>query len=167
MNGLSKKEIQVIADLEFRKKYYFRLEDITKHFENRKQMVNTIYTLKKKGRIFKLSKKKYFLVPIKARKGKWTDHPLIIADEMFEGKDYFVGGWYAVHYWALTDQVPMQVDIYNTKRQGKVKLLNNRFKFRRTTKKKIKEQSLVRKIGKHTFKILNKKQTKKWLKSRE
>lgn len=166
MKGLSKKEIKVIADLEFRRKYYFTREDIRSHFDNERQMINTIYTLRKKGRIVKLNRNKYFLVPIKARSGKWTDHPLIIADEICDGRDYYIGGWYAANYWHLTEQVPMQVDIYTTRRQGKKRVLNKRFVFHRTTKKCI-EKSVTQTIGDHTFKIMSTENSKKWMKSRE
>jgi predicted transcriptional regulator of viral defense system len=166
MKGLSKKEIQVIADLEFRKKYYFTTGDIINHFKNRKQMTNIVYTLRKKERIIRLNKNKYFLVPIKARKGKWTDNPIIIADEICNGKNYYVGGWYAAHYWNLTDQIPMQVDIFTTKRQGKINILNIRIVFHRTTQKSIKK-AVTEKIENHEFKIISKEKTKKWMKSRK
>ena len=167
MKGISKIEIKVIADLEFRKKYYFTADDISSHFVNIKQRYNTLWILQQKGRIVRLNRKKYFLVPIKARYGKWTDYPIIIADEMGEGKDYFIGGWYAAHYWGLTDQVPMQVDIYTTKRQGKIELLNSRFVFHRTTAQKIKAKSVVRRVYQHPFRILIKREAKKWIKSRQ
>lgn len=166
MKGLSKKEIQVIADLEFRKKYYFATKDIKHHFKNKKQMINIVYTLRKKGRIIKLNKYKYFLVPIKARTGKWTDNPIIITDEILNGEDYYIGGWYAAHYWKLTEQIPMQVDIYTTKRQGKKKILNVRFVFHRTTEKNL-EKAVTEKIENHPFRILNKEDSKKWMKSRK
>jgi len=166
MKGLSKKEIKVVADLEFRKKYYFTTDDIKAHFDNKRQMVNTIYVLRKKERIIKLNRRKYFLVPIRARKGKWTDQPIIIADEICDGRDYYVGGWYAAHYWKLTDQIPMQVDIYTTRRQGKVKILNTRFVFHRTTAKRIK-YAVVEKIKDHEFRIIRREMAKKWMKSRE
>lgn len=166
MKGLSKKEIKVVADLEFRKKYYFTTDDIKVQFDNKRQMVNTIYVLRKKERIIKLNRKKYFLVPIRARVGKWTDYPLIIADEICDGRDYYIGGWYAAYYWKLTDQIPMQVDIYTTRRQGKTKILNKRFIFHRTTGKKIKD-AVIERIEDHEFRIINKKMAKKWIKSRE
>lgn len=165
MKGLSKKEIEAISDLEFQKRYYFTTEDIKNHFRNKKQIVNTVYNLRKKGRIIKLNKTKYFLVPIKARHGKWTDHPLIIADEICNGRDYYIGGWAAANYWQLTDQMPMQVDIYTTRRQGKTSILNTRFVFHRTTKKAIKK-SVTCKVGEHEFKILNMENAKIWIKSR-
>jgi len=166
MKGISKKEIKVISDLEFNRKYYFTNSDIKNHFENKRQMTNTIYLLRKKGRIIKLNKNKYFLVPIKAKTGKWTDDPFIITDEICDGKDYFIGGWAAANYWKITDQIPMQIDVYTTRRQGKIKILNTRIVFHRTTKKRI-GNAVTEKIGEHNFKIQNKGNTKKWMKSRE
>ena len=165
MKGLSKKEMQAVANLEFDGKYYFSRDDIAHLFKDKRQMINTLYTLHKKGRIHRLNKNRYFLVPIKARNGKWVDNPLIIADEMLNGKGYYVGGWYAANYWQLTDQIPFQVDIYTTKRQGKVTIMNTRFVFHRTTKKNL-QKAVLQKIEEHPFRILDKEQTRKWLKSK-
>lgn len=166
MKGLSKKEIKVVSDLEFQKKYYFTLDNIKAHFKNKKQMLNTVYTLTKKHRIIKLNKKKYFLVPIKARVGKWTDNPLIIVDEMCDSRNYYIGGWYAAYYWKLTEQVPMQVDIYTTRRQGKITLLNKRFVFHRAREQAI-EKAVTQTISNHPFKIVAKEKAEKWMKSKE
>ncbi len=165
MKGLSKKEIKAIADLEFRKKYYFTREDIRSHFDNKRQMTNTIHSLSKKGRVIRLNRNKYFLVPVKARSGKWTDHPLIIADEICNGKDYCIGGWYAAYYWNLTDQIPAQVDIYTTKRQGSKRILNKRFVFHRTTRKRI-EEAVTGRIGRHQFRIISREAAKRWIRSK-
>ncbi len=165
MKGLSKGEMKAIANLEFAGKYYFSRGDIAHLFKNKRQMTNTLYTLHKKGRIHRLNRNKYFLVPVKARTGKWVDQPLIIADEMLDGKLYYVGGWYAANYWQLTDQIPFQVDIYTTKRQGKATIMNMRFVFHRITKKSL-HKAVLKKIEEHPFRILDKEQTRKWLKLR-
>jgi len=78
IKGLSEKEIKIVSDLEFKRKYYFSRGDIKNHFKNKKEMTNTIYNLIKKGRFVRFNKDKYFLVPIKARLNKWTDEPFII-----------------------------------------------------------------------------------------
>src|SRR3989338_1039671 len=166
MQGHSKKEIQVISDLEFRKKYYFKIEDIKKHFVNKKNIKDFIYNMRKKGRIIKINRKKYFLIPIKARTGKWSDNPIIIADEICDGKDYFIAGWFAANYWGLTEHISVQVDIYTTRRQGKLKILNTRFIFHRTTQKRISE-AVTEKLGDKEFKIISKEDAKKWMKSRK
>ena len=166
MLSLSEREATVVAGLEFNKKYYFAREDIKGNFDNAIQMKNTLHRLQKKGRIVKLNRNKYFLIPIKARSGKWTDNPLIISDEMLNGESYFIGGWYAAYYWKLTDQIPMQVDIYSSKRQGKVTLLNKRFVFHRTTEKRIK-QAITQSIEEHSFRIIPRDEAKEWIKSRQ
>ncbi|HLC55548.1 MAG TPA: hypothetical protein VJJ75_03360 [Candidatus Nanoarchaeia archaeon] len=167
LKGVSNKEMRIVSDLEFQKKYYFKREDISHHFSNKKELVNLLYTLRKKGRISKLNKNKYFLVPIKARGGKWTDDPFIIIDEIMEGKDYYIGGWGAANYWRLTDQLPFRFDVYTTRRQGKYKILGVEIIFHRTTAKNIHKQATTKKIGDHNFIIQNKKKSEQWIKLRE
>lgn len=166
MKGLSGKEVEMMANLEFQQKQYFTPDDIRQHFKSKKQMTNTIFSLKKKGRIIRLNRRKYFLVPIKARLGKWSDHSAIIADEMLDGKGYYIGGWFAANYWRLTTQIPFQLDIYTTKKQGKKSIMNTRFVFHRTSKKSL-ERSVEQKIKEHSFKVLNKEEAKKWVKWRD
>ncbi len=165
MQGISKKEIEIISSLEFDKKYFFTSKDVDKFAKNKTQRYNIIKNLIKKKRIVNLNRKKYYLVPIKARTGFWTEHPYVIADEVCDGRDYFIGGYAAANYWRLTDQIPMQTDIYTTKRQGKAKILTARLVFHRTTKNKIK-RAVTKKIGEHNFKVLSKEASQKWIKSR-
>jgi len=166
MKGLSDQEIKVISELEFYEKYYFTKDDIKHHFDSPKKIKDFIYHLRKKGRIVKINRRKYFLVPIKAKSGKWVDHPLVIVDQLFNGKDYFVGGWAAANYWRLTEQVPIRYDVYTTRRQGSLAILNTRFSFHRTTKKRI-SKSVIEKIGGRTFRIISKEDSKEWMKLRE
>lgn len=166
MEGLSKKEIEIISSLEFDKKYFFLSEDIDRFSRNKTHRYNIIKNLLKKGRIMKLNREKYYLVPIKAKSGSWSEYPFIIADEVFNGAGYFIGGWSAANYWKLTDQIPAQVDVYTTRRQGKVKILNNRFVFHRTTEKRVRS-AIKRRLGNHDFIIQNRGDSKKWIKSRD
>ncbi len=163
---LSQKEVEIIAWLEFYQKYFFTIKDIEQFFKNTKQRYNIIQKLLKKKRIIKLSKERYYLIPIKARTGGWSEDAYIIADEMFNGKDYFIGGWSAANYWRLTDQIPFYIEVFTTKRQGKKTILNTKFIFKRTTPERIKK-AIIKKTDKHTFLIMNKKEIKKWIKSRQ
>lgn len=166
MKGLSSQEIKVVSELEFYKRYYFTKEDIKHHFDGPRKIKDFIYHLQKKRRIIKVNRKKYYLVPIKAKSGNWTDHPFIITDQICDSKDYFIGGWSAANYWHLTEQVPMRVDVYTTRRQGKVNILSNRIVFHRTSKKRI-AKAVLQKIGDRTFWVLSKNEAKEWLKSRQ
>jgi predicted transcriptional regulator of viral defense system len=166
MKGLSKKEIELVANLEFDKRYFFTSDDVDRFAKDKTQRYNMIKNLLRKGRIVKLNRSKYYLIPIKAKNGSWGEFPELLTDEIMDGKDYFIGGWFAANYWRLTDQIPMQVDVYTTRRQGKARILNTRFVFHRTTKQKIKE-AVVESIKDREFKILSKERSKEWLKSRE
>ena len=166
MKGISNQEIKTIAELEFYQKYYFTKDDIIHHFDNPKEIKDFIYHLKKKGRIIKVNRSKYYLVPIKAKSGKWSDDSFIIADQICDGKDYFIGGWAAANYWHLTEQVPMRIDVYTTRRQGKVKILSNSFVFHRTSKKRT-SGAVTQKIGNRVFKIMPKKVVAEWMNSRQ
>ncbi|MCF7871450.1 hypothetical protein K9L97_00265 [Candidatus Woesearchaeota archaeon] len=162
MVRLSERAVRVISDLEFQEKYYFTKDDIRNHFDNEKQLYDFIYNQRKNFRIIKLNKDKYFLVPIKARHNVWTDNPLIVADEIMNGEDYYIGGWYAAKYWKLTDQVPMQVDIYSPNKYGKTKIMNKRYVFHRIRAEALKK-GVKKKIDGHSFIILKKVESEKWM----
>ena len=165
MKGLSKKEIEIVSWLEFHQRYFFTSQDIETFSKNKMQRYNIIKNLIKKKRIVKLNRNKYYLIPIKAKSGSWAEHPFIMADESCNSENYFIGGWASANYWKLTEQIPMQIDAFTTRRQGTIKVLNTKIVFHRTTKKRI-ENSETRKLGESTFRIENKKNSKTWLKSR-
>ena len=166
MEGLSKKELEIVAYLEFEKTYFFTRKDISRFFSSYNQTRHTLHKLIKKGRIISLNRNKYYLVPIKAKSGKWSEDSFLIVDEVMNGKDYFIGGWAAANYWRLTDQIPMKIEVYTTKRNGTKKYLSTAIIFRRTTKERIKKVAVTNETSNHQFKILNKEESKKWLKSR-
>lgn len=165
MKGLSKKEVEIVSWLEFYQKYFFSSADIEQFAANKTQRYNIIKQLRKKGRIVKLSRNRYYLIPMKAKSGSWTEHPFIIADEACSGNNYFVGGWAAANYWQLTDQIPMQIDVYATKRQGKIKVLNTRLVFHRTTKRRV-DSAVMKNVGNHAFRVEKKEETVRWLESK-
>lgn len=166
MIGISKKEIEIISELEFSERYFFTSEDIDKHAKNKTQRYNIIKNLIKKKRIIKLNMTKYFLIPIKAKSGGWSEHPFIIIDEMCNGEDYFIGGVAAANYWRFIEQIPFGFDVYTTKRHGRTEIFHARIVFHRTTKNRLKNAVKKKKYG-HNFLIQSEKETKKWMKSRE
>jgi len=166
ITSLSKKEVEIIAELESKKMYYFSRRDIKHHFDSESKLRYALHRLISKKRIFNLNKNKYFLVPIKARYGRWTDDSFRIADEIFNGKDYYIGGWSAANYWRLTDQIPFKIEVFTNKRNGTFDVLSTKFIFKKTTQKRI-DHAVIRKIGEHSFRILGKKETKKWMNSRD
>lgn len=166
MKGISKKEIVLISALEFDKKYFFTSADVDAFAKNKTERYNLIKHLLKKRRIVKLNKHKYFLVPIQAKSGGWSENLYLTVDEIMDGKDYVIGGWAAANYWRLTDQIPFQFDVYTTKRQGKITLFHARIVFHRTTPGKVR-RGVVQMLSNHPFRIISKKDMRKWIKSRE
>jgi predicted transcriptional regulator of viral defense system len=159
VEGLSKKEMKVISFLELEEKRFFTKKDVRKFFKSKNDLNVYIHKLKVKKRIVKINKDKYYLIPIQAVHG-WSEHPFIIADEVFNGENYFIGGKTALNYWHLIDQIPAIIEVYSTKKQGTKKILGSKFKFKRIRKmiKPVKKT-----IKKHSFLIASKKESKKWI----
>lgn len=161
MKGLSDKEIEVVSYLELENKRFFTRKDIRRFFKNENEMNVYIHKLKKKNRIIKLNKTKYYLIPIKAFKGHWSEHPFILVDEIFNGKDYYIGGKAATYYWGYIEQIPGRIDVYSTKKQGTRKIFDVTIRFIRTTKRNMKDY-VKRRIKGHDFIIANKKRSLEW-----
>jgi len=161
VKGLSGKELEVISYLELNEKFFFKREDIRKFFKNDNEMNVYIHNLKKKGRIVKLNKSKYYLIPIRAYRGHWSEHPFIIVDEIFNGKDYYIAESAAAYFWGFIEQIPTKIVVYCTNKQGEKKI----FGFDIIFKRKRKLGSYVKKeIKGHKFFVQSKEETKKWLK---
>ncbi len=76
--------------------------------------------LEKKGRIERVEKGKYIIIPLGAEKGKYTLHEFVIGAMLV--KPYSVAYWSALHYYGLTEQIPMTVFIQTTARKKRQKL---------------------------------------------
>jgi predicted transcriptional regulator of viral defense system len=165
MSGLSKKEIEIISMLELNEKFFFTRDDIRRFFKNDNEMNVYIHRLIKKGRIIKLNKTKYYLIPIRAFRGHWSEHPFIVIDEIFNGKDYYISGMAAAHYWGLIEQIPTQIEVRCTKKQGIKKIFNFTIIFKRVRSLSAKD-FVKRKIKGHSFLIASKRKVEEWLKSK-
>ena len=159
--GLSQKELAFISKLELREKYFFVRDDIRSNFASDNEMNVYIHRLKKKGRVIKLNKSKYFLVPIKAVGQKWSEYPFILIDEIMNGEDYCIAGKAAAHYWKLIDQIPFEFLVFTPKKYGVMKIFNIRINFKRKRKKNF-PKIVERKIRGHKFIIATKKESLQW-----
>ena len=158
--GLSEKELAFISRLELKGRTTFNRNEIRSNFTSVNEMNVYLHRLKKKGRIIKLNKNKYFLIPVKAVGGKWSEHPFIIIDEIMNGKDYCIVGKAAANYWKLIDQIPFEFEVYNTRKHEAITMFNARLIFRK--KRKLLEHG-ERTMQGHTFIIATKKESKKWM----
>lgn len=159
IKGLSDKEIKIVSFLELEEKRFFSKKDIRGFFKSKGDMYKYLASFKRKGRIVRINKDKYYLVPIQAQRG-WAEHPFIVADEMFNGNKYYVGGKAAVHYWGFIDQLPAVIDVFSTTRQGTKTVLGAKFRLKRVRKL---GKSVKRTIAGHGFLIAGKEESKKWI----
>jgi predicted transcriptional regulator of viral defense system len=165
MKGLSGKEMEVVSFLELNEKLFFTRDDIKQFFVSGNEMGVYMHNMKRKGRIIKINRSKYFLVPVKAFSGHWSEHPFIVIDEIFNGKGYFVSGMAAAHYWGLIEQIPSTIEVRNTTRQGKRRIFDFDIIFRR--QRSLDPRSCVRaEIKGHQFFIESRAEARKWLKTR-
>lgn len=159
--GLSEKELKFISKLELKGKYFFTRKEIKNNFTSTNEMNVYLYRLKNKGRIIKLNKKKYFLIPIRAVNNKWSEHPFILIDEIMEGKEYCIVGKAAAYYWKLTDQIPREYEVYNTKKHKAIIIFHAKINFKKRRKINI-PKSTEKTIYGHKFLIATKKEAKEW-----
>ena len=159
--SLSEKELKFISKLELKGKYFFTREEIKANFTSINEMNVYLYRLKKKERIIKLNKTKYYLIPIRAVDNKWSEHPFILIDEIMNGEDYCIVGKAAAHYWKLIEQIPREYEVYNTKKQESLTLFHTKINFKKRRKKNF-PKSIERSIYNHKFIITTKKEAEKW-----
>lgn len=159
-SGLSEKELVFISKLELKGQYFFTRSEIKDNFTSDNEMGVYLHRLKKKGRIIKLNRSKYFLIPIKAVDRKWSEHPFILIDEIMEGKDYCIAGKAAAYYWKLIDQIPFEYVVYTNTKHRKMTIFNARLNFR---KKRNLPKSVTKEIRNHKFVIATKKESEQWV----
>ncbi|MDP7491379.1 MAG: hypothetical protein QGG26_00290 [Candidatus Undinarchaeales archaeon] len=165
MEGLSSKEIEIVSYLELNGRLFFTKKDILRFFKNENELGVYLHRLKKKGRILKLNKEKYYLIPVRAFRGHWSEHPFIIIDEMFNGKDYVIRGMAAAHYWSLIEQIPTTIEVQCMNRQGERTIFNFTIIFKRTRKNSL-QKAVKRKVKGHSFRISPREDVVNWLNSR-
>lgn len=159
MNGISGKELGVISYLELEGKRFFSKNDIRRFFGSAGEMAVYIHRLGCKGRIVKIARDRYFLVPIQAYQGRWSEHPYMVIDEMFGGKGYCIGGKSAAHYWDLIEQIPSVIEVFSRTRQGRKEMFGFTIRFRRVRKL---PRGTSRKVKGHQFVIASKREAKRW-----
>ena len=159
--GLSEKELAFISELELKSKYFFTLEEISHFFTSKNERGVYMHRLRKKGRVVKLNKSKYYLVPVKAVGSHWSEHPFILIDEMMNSRNYCIVGKAAAYHWKLIDQIPLAFEVWNTKKHGIVTIFNARLEFKKHKKKDI-PQGVVQQIQRHSCIVASKGESKRW-----
>jgi len=76
--------------------------------------------LEKKGRIERIEKGKYMVIPLGARKGEYTINEFVIGSLLVNPSA--ISYWSALNYYGLTEQIPTTVFVQTTSRKKKQKL---------------------------------------------
>ena len=88
----------------------------------------TLFRLCRKGRLTRLKRGVYLLVPAKAGlSGGWMEHSLIIGAHL--ASPYYIGFWNALNFHALTEQVPVTVSVVTKKRLKSRTVLSTGYNF--------------------------------------
>ena len=96
---------------------------------------HVLMDLTRKGRLQRIQRGKYLLVPEKAgRELYWAESPWVIVPHLIDV--YYVGFWTAMNYWGMTEQIPYTVFVATTKRKNNLKFGNQKFEFVTLSKKK-------------------------------
>jgi len=87
---------------------------------SKESLKKLIYRLEKSGRIERIEKGKYMIIPLGAEKGQYTLNEFVIGSLLV--KSYAIAYWSALHFYGLTEQIPNTVFIQTTARKKRQKI---------------------------------------------
>lgn len=79
-----------------------------------------LFRLQKNGWIERIEKGKYMIIPLEAKKGKYTLNEFVIGSLLI--KPYCIAYWSALNYYGMTEQIPTTVFIQTTSRKKRQRL---------------------------------------------
>ncbi len=130
------KKYQLLNELA-RKGQIFTFEDAARASSLSHQSLKVMLSrMEKEGFVERIEKGKYLIIPLGARKGRYTINEFIIGSQFV--KPAVIAYWSALNYHGLTEQIPNMVFIQTTsrKKEQHLEILGVRFRIIRVTKKK-------------------------------
>jgi predicted transcriptional regulator of viral defense system len=133
---LGSNELRLLFTLEEKEKMIFTSNDAYEILGTSHSLVkNVLYRLRKKGRIEKIEKGKYLLIPAKAGyNGSWSEIPYLLARYLIQ--PYYIGFWSALNFWGMTEQTPRTVFVATIKRKRDFIYYSTKFEFVTLSKRK-------------------------------
>jgi predicted transcriptional regulator of viral defense system len=111
------RNIEILKNLA-NKKNIFTIQDMKEISGlNNELSKKILFRLEKKGWIERIEKGKYIIIPLEAKKGKYTINEFIIGSLLI--KPYCIAYWSALNYYGMTEQIPTTVFIQTTSRKKK------------------------------------------------
>jgi len=103
---LGSMEISLLSGLEHDKKMVFTFSDALERLDTKRQVVrNVLSRLARKGRVKRVKKGIYLLVPFRFR--DYGQHEFSLIPLL--AKDYYISFWSALQFWSMTEQLPRTV----------------------------------------------------------
>ncbi len=134
--NLSKDEIYLISRAEYEKQKLITTEFARKLFPDKNKASRVLVFLAKKGRIIRIEKGKYILVPIKAPNQQWMPNEFIVASLWMGKTPYYIGYFTMYNYWGFTDQIPRTIFILNTGKSSRKEIGGIRYEAVKVKKEK-------------------------------
>jgi len=101
---------------ELSKNKAFTIEDAERLGYTKKSVLKVILSrLEKKGWIERIEKGKYIVIPLGAKKGKYTLHEFVLGSYLVD--PCIISYWSALNYYGFTEQIPRTVFIQTTSRK--------------------------------------------------
>ena len=125
--SLSKDELYLISRAEFEKQKLITTQFVQKLFPDKNKASRVLVFLTQKGRLIRIEKGKYILVPIKAPNQQWMPNEFVITDLWMGGTPYYIGYFTMYNYWGFTEQVPRTIFVLNTVKSCKKEISGIRY----------------------------------------
>jgi len=117
--NLSKDQLYLISRAEFEKQKIITTQFVQKLFPDRNKAYKMVVYLTRKGRLIKIEKGKYLLVPIKAPNQQWMPNEFVVAALWMREIPYYIGYYTMYHYWGFIDQIPRTIFVLNTAKSSR------------------------------------------------
>lgn len=134
--NLSKDELYLISRAEFEKQKLITTQFVQKLFPDKNKASRILVFLTQKGRLIRIEKGKYILVPIKAPNQQWMPNEFVIADLWMGDTPYYIGYFTMYNYWGFTEQIPRTIFVLNTAKSCKKEIGSIRYEAVKINSKK-------------------------------
>ena len=134
--SLSKDELYLISRAEFEKQKLITTQFAQKLFPDKNKASRVLVFLTQKGRLIRIEKGKYILVPIKAPNQQWMPNEFVVADLWMGDTPYYIGYFTMYNYWGFTEQIPRTIFVLNTVKSCKKEISGIRYEAVKINSKK-------------------------------
>lgn len=145
--------MQLFAYAQIHEKDIIELGELQTSFQiSARQEKELLAYLAKKGSIIRLKRGVYVVPQNIPPGGKWQPDPKYLISCLMDvmGANYYIGGYYAFHYYGLTEQIPNALTVYNDKISGCKKLGTLKATFIKTKTERIGNPKKIKTIKNRT-----------------